>query len=96
MSVMPTEKSPHHQVRSLAGRIGGYALAAKYDSRETSKPGREAFLKRFEEEVDPDHVLPQRERERRATAARKAYFAQLALKSAKVRRRRQGVKRDPR
>jgi hypothetical protein len=49
---------------------------------------RQAFLDRFEREVDPDGTLPPAERARRAEHARKAYFAKLALKSAQARRRR--------
>jgi hypothetical protein len=40
----------------------------------------------FIDQVDPDRVLPEAERERRAAQARKAYFAGLALASAKSRR----------
>jgi hypothetical protein len=75
--------------RSLRGRMGAYAVHARYDSRQTTAPAREAFLRRFLDEVDPDRVLPERERLRRAAAARKAYFTRLAyLASGKRRQRR--------
>ena len=45
-------------------------------------------MARFALEVDPDGVLPEKERTRRAEAARRAYFTQLAHKSAQTRRRR--------
>ena len=70
------------------GRIGAYRLHATHDPKETTKAAREAFMARFEREVDPDGTLTAEERARRAEAARKAYFAQLAHKSAKARRRR--------
>ena len=70
------------------GRIGAYRLHATHDPKETTKAAREAFMARFEREVDPDGTLTPEERARRAEAARKAYFAQLAHKSAKARRRR--------
>ena len=70
------------------GRIGAYRLHATHDPKETTKAAREAFMARFEREVDPDGTLSPEERARRAEAARKAYFAQLAHKSAKARRRR--------
>ena len=73
---------------SLGGRIGGYALAAAHDPRETTKPGRAAFMARFEAEVDPEGILTPQERQRRAAALRKAHFARMALKSAKTRRQR--------
>lgn len=62
-------------------------MHAAHDSRVTSAPGREKFLARFEDEVDPDRTLPAAERLRRAGHARKAYFTRLALASAKARRR---------
>ena len=71
---------------SLRARIGAHALHATHDPRETTKNGRAVFLSRFDREVDPDGVLPEAERVRRAGHARKAYFAKLALKSAKARR----------
>jgi hypothetical protein len=65
-------------------------MHAKYDTRETTKNARAAFLARFEREVDPDEQLPVEERRRRAEAARKAYFTRLALQSAKARSKRRG------
>lgn len=76
--------------RRLRARIGGYALAA---ARSPAGPtgytaaGRAAFLARFLDEVDPRRELPEPERERRAVAARKRYFAQLALRSSRARRK---------
>jgi hypothetical protein len=54
---------------------------------EYTAAGRNAFLERFLDEVDPERQLPEPERKRRAGAARKRYFAQLALKSSQVRSR---------
>jgi hypothetical protein len=71
--------------RSMRARIGAYSLHAKHDPRVTTEPARRAFLSRFEREVDPEGVLPERERLRRAEYARKAYFTRLALASAKAR-----------
>ena len=77
--------------RSLRSRIGAYTLHATHDPRQTTKPAREAFLARFEREVDPGSHLPEAERHRRAEAAKKAYFSRLALMSAQARRaQRQG------
>lgn len=72
---------------ALRGRIGAYVLHARRDPRETTAPARAAFLRRFEHEVDPDFVLPEAERLRRAESARKAHFARLALASARARRK---------
>ena len=73
---------------ALRGRIGAYRLHATHDSGKTTRHARAAFLARFEAEVDPDGTLNPRERQRRAVAARRAYFARLALRSAQARRRR--------
>ena len=77
-----------HAERVLYGRIGGYTVHSRYDSRELLEPARRAFWSKFEHEVDPEGVLPHAERMRRADMARKAYFAKLALKSAQARRKR--------
>lgn len=73
---------------ALRGRIGAFRLHAARDPRISTSRARAAFLARFEAEVDPDGVLNPRERQRRALAARRAYFARLALRSAQARRRR--------
>jgi hypothetical protein len=75
--------------RVLAGRIGAHESWARTEDRAArTAPARRAFDARFEREVDPDEVLPPAERAQRAAHARKAYFARLALKSAKARRQR--------
>ena len=81
-----------HAERVLTGRLGAYVLHSRYDSRQLTKAAREAFRSKFEQEVDPDGVLPVEERLRRAEMARKAHFTRLALKSAQARRKRCGRK----
>ena len=73
--------------RSLRARIGAHALHAQRDPRVTTARGRRAFLDKFVAEVDPDRILPEDERLRRAASARQAYFARLALRSAQARRK---------
>jgi hypothetical protein len=63
---------------SLRGRIGAYVSHSRHDASETTANARAAFLSQFERTVDPDGVLPARERARRARAARSAHFARLA------------------
>jgi len=70
---------------ALIGRIGGLTTSALYDAKERTANGRKTFLDSFEKQVDPDGVLPEAERLRRAEAARKAHFSRLALKSADAR-----------
>ena len=79
---------------ALRGRVGAYRLHATHDPCVTTARARAVFLARFEAEVDPDGVLDPEERRRRALAARRAYFARLALRSAQARRHRR--KRPPR
>ncbi len=89
-SVLPAQSPPRASVnlaeRSLHARMAAYAMHARHDSRQTSAPGRAAFLARFEREVDPDGHLDPQERARRAELARRAYFARLSLAAAKARR----------
>ena len=73
--------------RSLRARIGGFALAAQRNPQEYTVAARRAFFAKFEREVDPAGALPPTERQRRAEAARRAYFLKLALKSAIARRK---------
>jgi hypothetical protein len=73
---------------ALRGKVGAHVLHATRDPRETTANARRAFLHKFESLVDPDGKLPQEERQRRASAARKAHFARLALLSARARAKR--------
>lgn len=77
--------------RILRARIGGYARAAKHDSREMIVPALQGFEARFYRQVDPNNQLPPAERARRAEAAKRAYMTGLALKSARARGKRRGV-----
>lgn len=66
-------KSPEE--RSLVSRIGAYEKWAQTADRSAAtQAARRAFDKRFEQYPDPE-------------AARKAYFARLALASVKARRK---------
>ena len=73
--------------RTLRSRLGAFTLHATHDSRETTSKARAAFLARFLDQVDPDRILPEDERLRRATYARRAYFVRLARSSANKRAR---------
>jgi hypothetical protein len=56
------------------------------DRAARTRPAREAFLKRFENEIDPDGSLPPEERRQRAEHAKRAHMLQLARRSAAARR----------
>jgi hypothetical protein len=80
--------SCHESELTLAGRIGAYASWANTSDRSArTAPARAAFDRRFEDEVDPGRILDPATRAQRAAAARRAYFARLALKSAQARRK---------
>lgn len=76
--------------RALRARIEALALHAQRDPRETTIAARSAFLDRFSRQVDPDGILSPTERRRRAKAAKRAYMAGLALRSALARRHTKG------
>lgn len=84
---MSVPESLTPQERSLRARLAAYTMHSLHDPRETSKPGREAFLAGFLDRVDPDRVLPEGERLRRADCARKAHMQRLALASSRARRK---------
>ncbi len=75
--------------RSLAAQIAAHTSWSRTADRSArTAPARAAQLARFDREVDPAGVLSPAERAIRAEHARKAYYARLALQSAKVRRSR--------
>lgn len=83
---MPASLTPEE--RSRWGQVGAHTSWARTaDRSQRTAPARQAFLERFEHEVDPDGLLDPAERARRAEHARKAYMTRLALKSAQARRR---------
>lgn len=88
MALTPTE-------RSLRGQVAAHTSWARTDDRAArTAPARQAALDRFERQVDPEGLLLPAERAKRAESARKAYFAALALKSAKARRIRKAAEHD--
>jgi hypothetical protein len=73
---MPDTKDP---LRQLCGRKGGHiSWANTVDRSARTAPGRAALEARFLDQADGDPV--------RAEHLRKAYYADLSLKSAKARR----------
>ena len=70
--------------RTLRSRLAAHVQHAQ--GRTNTEPARKAFDERFLNEVDPDRVLPEKERLRRADHARRAYFTRLSMKAAQARR----------
>ncbi len=79
--------------RKLRARVAAFtSWANTSDPTARTAPARTAFLRRFEDAVDPERKLPPPERERRAAAARSAFYATLAYKSARARSKAKVVK----
>lgn len=87
---MPSDNPDAYLAASIAAHT---RWAHEPDRTAATRPARDAFERRFLDEVDPERVLPPAERERRAANARTAYFHRLALKSAQSRRARREVAR---
>lgn len=82
---------------SQRARIAAYSRLAnstEEERRAMSERGRKSFMARFDDQVDPDRVLPEAERQKRAEYARKAYFARLAFKSAQTRAKKKRPQAD--
>jgi hypothetical protein len=71
----------------MQGKVAAYHMHAKHDSKVITTHARKAFMGRFHTLVDPENQLSDAERNRRADAAKSAYFTALALKSSLARSR---------
>lgn len=72
--------------RRLRAEIAAHGLWAKCDDRTAQTAlARDAFDRRFVDDVDPNRTLAPEERARRVEHARKAYFKRLALASSRAR-----------
>ncbi|MEO3757072.1 hypothetical protein ABGB19_02115 [Mycobacterium sp. B14F4] len=80
--------SAERKLNSQAAAHKSWALTEDR-TRRTAK-ARAAFNQRFYDEVDPDRTLPAAEREKRATNARKSFYAALSRKAVAARRNRAG------
>jgi hypothetical protein len=73
--------------RSLAGKIAANERWSRVTDRSAeTRAARDAAERRFEDQVDPDRVLPPAERARRAKNARNAFYARLSLAGVKARK----------
>ena len=72
--------------RVLRAKLAAHASWANTADRTArTRPAADAFMARFEREVDPDGRLDPVERLQRAVSAKKAYFQRLALASSRAR-----------
>lgn len=73
--------------RTQAAKIAAHTRWANTSDRSAAtQPARDAMVRKFEDQVDPQRVLPIEERAKRVESARRAYYQRLALKSAQSRR----------
>lgn len=80
---MPASPDEIRRARQIAAHSGW----AKRDAVEGTAAARRGFLRRFEHQVDPEGVLPEHERNRRAHHAMQAHMLRLAKKAAAARKR---------
>lgn len=78
-----TNLTPEQRVQRA--RLAALARWSKQDSTEGTKPARDAFLARFEAEVDPAGELPEQERRRRAETRLRQHMVRLAYRSSRAR-----------
>jgi hypothetical protein len=60
------------------------------DRTARTQPARDGFLRRFEDEVDPERRLPAEQRVKMAEAARRAFYVRLGRASGKARAAKKG------
>src|SRR5689334_8704006 len=87
----PSKRTFDPREMRARGKLGAFATLSRHDARDITAAARARFLQKFLDEVDPDSSLSPAERERRALFARKRYFAELALRSARARRKQEAT-----
>lgn len=70
----------------MGRRVGGLTVQARYGGAVAAR-ARKGLAAKFEREADPDGVLPEAERQRRAALLMRAHMLRLSSKSAAARRR---------
>ena len=65
--------------RTQRARLAALSRHSRADGVEATQAARTAFLGRFEQQVDPEGVLPPMERARRADLAKRAHFQAMAF-----------------
>lgn len=77
--------------RSARGRYGAHVMHSKHDGREITAAATAAgpqSIAYWRKRVDPEGVLDEPERERRAQHAKKAHYARLSMLAAAAKRAR--------
>jgi hypothetical protein len=79
--------------RQSISSMGGRALVAK--GLTNTVAARQAFRDRFLDQVDPERILPEKERAKRAEAARLLWYEGLRYKRLKAQRQKREAKKSP-
>lgn len=72
--------------RQQIGQLGGLRTSASHDMAEVAARAREGLLAKYRAQVDPDGVIAEPERTRRARAAWNADMAERRLKAKATRK----------
>jgi hypothetical protein len=80
----PKERSMHAQIAALEL----HSRMSPEEATRHTEPARQAFMRRFVDQVDPDRTLPPKERAKRANQAMRAHMARLRLLRARKRAQR--------
>lgn len=71
--------------RILRAKTGAFTMHSRHSIEATTAAGLAAANDRFVKQVDPDLVLPEGERMRRAAAARQAWMTKLSFRARQAR-----------
>lgn len=83
--------------RSMRASVAAHVSWSRtIDRAARTAPARRAALDRFEKQVDPEGILDDETRQKRALAAKRAYFQQLAYRSSRARGRSNRAQQDGR
>ncbi|MGI8518630.1 MAG: hypothetical protein ACR2ME_09900 [Acidimicrobiia bacterium] len=90
---MPSSLTPAQRV--MRARLAAHTSWANTDDPSArTAPARAAMRQRFEDQVDPDRVLSEADRARKAASAFKAHMAALSLKGLQVRQQKRAAGGD--
>ncbi len=88
MNTTTQEENLTAQMHSLRASVAALTRVSQpgYDGREATRAAREASWRKYEKQVDPEGVLSEEERTKRAKSAWSADMARSRLKAVQTRR----------
>lgn len=82
-----TESKSVHSINGLVGALESWAPLTKEQRARRTEAGREAVLRRFAEQADPEGRMSEAERMRAAEDLRRAHMIRMARRSVEARQR---------